>query len=94
MTRETAIPLDLAPAKLWYPDYYKNGRPLEMLMTLGDLERSMDFGEGEPAQTMGWIFKTVGQNAFSSVVIDDGEVPLAPIWAVKDAIKAQLKNCL
>lgn len=95
ITRSNYIPLDLAPAKLWYPEFEADGKPLEIATTMGDFERAMQLGPGENAvDHMGWITKSISQKAFDGELIDSGEIPLAPIWAARDAVKKALQGCL
>jgi hypothetical protein len=94
ITRNDYIPLDIVPAKLWYPEYYKNNEYLEFITTLGDLERAMQIGPMDgPADRIGWILKTVGEKAFDDKLIDSGEIPLAPIWEAKKVMSLALQNC-
>ncbi len=95
ITRNNYIPIDLAPAKLWYPEYYKNRKLLEMTISLGDLDRVMQLGPfQESATTLTWILNSIPQKAFDDEVIASGEIPLAPIWSTRKTIEDALKKCL
>ena len=48
LVRENYIPLDIAPGKLWYPEYYDESGDLELAVTIGDLVRFADMGPADP----------------------------------------------
>ena len=92
-TRDNTIPLDIAPAKLWYPEYHVGNDQLEIVVTLGDLERDMSFGPGEePASVLSWIAKRIGTGLLDEEVIASGEMPLAPLRDARSAMAAALEQ--
>ena len=92
-TRDNTIPLDVAPAKLWYPHYRSHTGQFEIAVSLGDLERQMAWGPGEaPATVLSWIAKRVGTGYQDDVVIDSGDIPLAPIRDARAAMGAALEQ--
>ena len=79
-TRDNTIPLDVAPGKLWYPQYGDRYETLQLVVSYGDLERHMDFGpDHDPAETLSWIAKKVGTGLQDDDLIASGDIPLAPI---------------
>ncbi|AOL95346.1 hypothetical protein [Porphyrobacter sp. LM 6] len=92
-TRDGAIPLDVAPAKLWYPAYTSPDGRLEVVVTFDDLERHMAWEEGEePAKVLSWIVKRIGASPDDESVIDSGEVPMSAIREARAAMGAALER--
>lgn len=92
-TRDNTIPLDIAPAKLWYPEYHTDSERLEISMTLGDLERDMSFGPGEqPATVLSWIAKQIGNGPLDEKVVAYGEMPLASLREARSAMGSALEQ--
>jgi hypothetical protein len=92
-TRDNTIPLDVAPAKLWYPSYNTADGRLELVVWLSELERHMAWGEGEePAKVLSWIVKRIGAGPEDEGLIDQGEVPMSAIREARAAVGAALER--
>jgi hypothetical protein len=94
-TRDNTIPIDIAPGKLWYPDLHGDSGRLEIVVSLGDLERDMQFGAGEePANVLSWVAVRVGTLYDNDNLIDHGEIPLTPIRSARAAMQTALERVL
>lgn len=92
-TRDNTIPLDVAPAKLWFPGYPTDDGRVGLLVTLGDLEQHMAWGSGEePASVLSWTIKKVGTSYYDTTVIDTGEIPMEAIRKAREAMGEALER--
>lgn len=91
LVREDYIPLDVAPGKLWFPEYYDASGDLELVVTIGDLVRFADMGPANPpVSSLGWILKTVSDQPFDNDVVAEGMIDMQPILAAREEMAALL----
>jgi hypothetical protein len=93
LNRDGYIPLDVASGKIWYPEFYESGKPLELLISYGDLERLMTFGPGEqPVKYLGWVLKEVGGTLQTSRFLAEGLIPLAYVREASKRIETEVRK--
>ncbi|MEL7446613.1 MAG: hypothetical protein AAGK02_12505 [Pseudomonadota bacterium] len=93
--RDRTIPIDVAPGKLWYPSFGRSREKLEVLVSLDDFERQMQWGSGEdPASRITWIAKSVGTGLNDSELVGSGIIPLAPIWEAREKVRRALERLI
>jgi hypothetical protein len=93
LKRDWYIPLDVASGKIWYPEFYEGGKPLELLISYGDLERLMTFGPGEqPVKYLGWVLKEIGDTLATSRFLTEGLIPLADVREASKRIEIEVKK--
>jgi hypothetical protein len=93
LNRDGYIPLDVAAGKIWYPEFYEGGKPLELVISYGDLERLMTFGPGEqPVKYLGWVLKEIGDTLETSRFLTEGLIPLADVREASKRIETEVKQ--